>query len=271
MIRTPLRLYRPESVAEATALLDEHGDNAAVLGGGTLLVPALGRGERSVTALIDLGALGLDGITRENDELVVGARATYSRVAESRLCRQHAPLLAEVATRITGGAQLRNQATYGGSACYANPSSDAPAVLVALQARLVAAGTNGSRVIDASAFFTGAFATALAPGELVTHIHVPTADAPYAYEKVKHCEGSWPIVTCTATTTAAGRRAITLGGVCTTPVEVDDADGGDLTDRIVAALQEPWSDALADGSYRAAVAPALARRVLDRLDLGATR
>jgi aerobic carbon-monoxide dehydrogenase medium subunit len=271
MIRTPLRVHRPGSLDEATALLEEHRDDAAVLGGGTVLVPQLGRGERSVTALIDLGALGLDGITREADELVVGARVTYSRVAESRLCQEHAPLLAEVATRITGGVQLRNQATYGGSACYANPSSDAPAVLVALRARLVVAGTDSSRLIDARAFFTGAFATTLAPGELVTHIRVPNAAAPYAYEKVKHCEGSWPIVSCAATTTADGRRAVTLGGVCTTPVEVVDADGGDLTERIAAALREPWSDALADGTYRTAVAPALARRVLDRLDPGATR
>ena len=269
MIRSPLRLHTPDSLEEAAALLQRSA--TGVLGGGTVLVPLLSRGERDLDHVVDLQGLGLDAIQLEQDELAIGARVTYTQLAASATCARHAPLVAEVAAGITGDAQLRNQATLAGSACYANPASDAPAMLVALDARLRTHGSDGPREIPAAAFFQGAFSTALAASEFVTHIVVPRQPGPHVYEKVKLCEGSWPIVTAAAVRAGADRVGITLGGVCTSPAHISDvASPDELADHVIDALTDPWSDELAPAAYRCAIAPRLARRVLARLWKGET-
>jgi CO/xanthine dehydrogenase FAD-binding subunit len=93
---------------------------------------------------------------------------SYTKVASSAVCRDHVPLLADVAAGVTGGAQLRNRGTYAGSACYANPSSDAPAVPMTLDARLRVHGRSGRRDVAAVECFHDAFVTALAPDDEVT-------------------------------------------------------------------------------------------------------
>lgn len=260
MIRTQLRFHTPASVEEAVRLLGEH--ETAVLGGGTVLVPLMSRGERTCFNLIDLRRAGLDSIEDDSDGVVVGARTSYSSLASSPLCRARLPLLAEAASRITGGAQVRNRGTLAGSACYANPGSDAPTVLVALEARLRLQSASGTREIEAADFFRGAFTTALAPTELVSHIVLPYQRGAYAYEKVKFCEGSWPVVTAAVTVGADGERRLTLGGVCPRPVCVPHVALDSVEQQVGESLEPLWSDELAPGAYRGAMAPRLARRVL---------
>lgn len=262
MIRTPLRFHAPTSLEAATQLLDEH--DAAVLGGGTVLVPLMSRGERACSNLIDLRQIGLDGIEDGAGEVVVGARTSYASLASSPVCRARVPLLAEAAAGITGGAQVRNRGTLAGSACYANPSSDAPAVLVALDARLCLQSASGTREIAAADFFRDAFTTALAPNELVSHVIVPHQHGTYAYEKVKFCEGSWPIVSAAVTVDGNGDRHVTLGGVCAKPVRVSHVTLDNVEQQVRQSSEPLWSDELAAGPYRGAVAPGLARRVLSR-------
>jgi aerobic carbon-monoxide dehydrogenase medium subunit len=264
MIRTKLRYHAPTSVPAAVQLLTEHRGRVAVLGGGTILVPMMSRGERNVDHLVDLAQIGLDAITRDGDWLVIGARTTYAAAIDSEPVARAAPLLACAARGITGGAQLRNQATIGGSACLANPASEIPAVLVALRARMSIAGPDGLRHLSAAKFFTGAFATALDDSEFLTGISVPIQEARFGYYKLKHCEGSWPIATAAATL-GAGRYWVTLGGVADTPVRLPAEPEDDLDDRVRAAIPTPWADQLAPASYRRDVAPAVARRALSQL------
>jgi carbon-monoxide dehydrogenase medium subunit len=269
MIRSALRYHDPATVTDACALLAEHGADAAVLGGGTLLVPMMTRGERRPDHLVDLRHLGLGDITEDGGTVRIGARVTYADVSASALLRERVPLLVEMADGITGGAQVRNLATLGGSACYANPASDVPGCLVARGAAMEVHGPDGSREVPAAEFFVDAFTTALGADELLGAFSVPAASGPHGYHKLKLCEGSWPIATAAALTSPAGAVAVTVGGVCATPIRVElDGATDDAGDRILAQLREPWTDELATGDYRRAIAGVIAQRALTAMTEG---
>ena len=89
-----------------------------------------------------------------------------------QLLASELPLLAHVAGQI-GDPQVRHRGTIGGSLAHGDPASDLPAVVLALDATLVARGPSGSREIAAGEFFLGLFETALQPGELLTEIRIP--------------------------------------------------------------------------------------------------
>jgi carbon-monoxide dehydrogenase medium subunit len=272
MIRTRLTHHAPTEIADACALLAEHGEDAAVVGGGTMLVPQMVRGERTVHHAVDLRRLGLHRIALRDGEVAVGAMATYTDVAASAELAEHAALLPIAAAGITGGAQIRNQGTIGGSACYANPASDVPAVLVALRARMQVHGPDGTREVAAEAFFVDAFSSALRRGELLAAVVIPAQTGRVGYEKIKLSESSWPIATAAAVVGDGAEPAVTLGGVARTPLRLDvgalvDGDGtlgdADALEALVRErLTEPWEDELAPGSYRRDIAGAVARRSL---------
>jgi carbon-monoxide dehydrogenase medium subunit len=277
MIRTALRYHRPGTPGEASALLAEHAGDAVVLGGGTMLLPMMGRAEITARHVLDLRGLGLDTITEHTGHVEIGAMATYRHLLTSPILARRVPLLPRMAAGVTGGEQIRNLGTIGGSACFANPSSDVPAVLVALGATLRLHGPAGYRDAAAADFFHGAFATDLADGEFLASLLVPHRRGRTGYHKLKLCEGSWPIVTAVATVDPERDRAeVTVGAALAVPVRIElttllDGDGGlDLggIDALVRhRIDDPWSDVLADGAYRREVAGAIARRaVTESLD-----
>jgi carbon-monoxide dehydrogenase medium subunit len=267
--------HRPVDRDEAVALLASLGAGAMVLGGGTMMVPSLGRREITAKAILDPSRLGLDRIEATPDGgLVLGSRVNYRTLLRSPVVAERAPLLRTIAGGITGGAQIRNQGTIGGSACYANPSSDIPACLCALEARMFLVDAAGERVLDAEEFFRGAFLTARHAGELLTEIEIPTTTAAFGYYKLKLAESSWPIATAVARRDADGARTV-LGGVAATPIRLDDVGppengtGPEEFDAgIAAAIEDPWSDVLASGEYRRQVAGPVARRAWDRIEGG---
>ena len=249
-----MRYTRPSDVDDVTAALAD-GD-AVVVGGGTMVVPDMTHGRVRPAAVVDLAKAGLAGITRGDGEWVIGAMTTYTELERSDV-----PLLATVARGITGGPQIRNRGTVGGSASYANPSSDVPATLVALNARLRLAKAGGVREVAAADFFLGAFRTAREPGEVLTAITVPDTDASVGYLKFKLVEGSWPIVT--AATVVGPTIRVVLGGAAARPVTVEVARESwreQLRPAVDRVLTEPWDDVLAPGHYRARIAPVIAAR-----------
>lgn len=265
MIRTDLHYHRPAEAAEAGALLAEHRGDAVVLGGGTLLLPMLGRAEITAGHVVDLRGLGVDTITEADGAVRVGAMATYTDLATSPLVAARLPVLARMAAGVTGGAQLRNLATAGGSACYGNPSSEVPAVLVALDAELVLCGSAGERRVPAAEFFRGAFSTAREPDEFLATMVFPVREHRAGYHKLKLCEGSWPIVTAAAVA-CDGRLTVTVGAATATPLRVDVDGAADIDPLLQERITAPWSDVLADGGYRKDVSGAVARRALADLE-----
>lgn len=258
MITTRFDYQAPTSIEAAADLLAE-GD-ATIVGGGTWVVPEMTHGARTPARLVDLRHAGLSGVRTENGSTSIGATTTYRDLIASEDIAVRLPLLRTLALGITGGAQIWNRGTVGGSACYANPASDIPAALVALDASLRLHSADGARTVAAADFFVDAFATALKPGEILAEIVIGPVDAS-GYYKFKLCESSWPIVTAAYVRDAASER-VALGGAQATPVrvELDGTAADDVAARADAAVDEPWSDVLASGAYRKSIAGVVAKR-----------
>jgi CO/xanthine dehydrogenase FAD-binding subunit len=266
MIKGAFEYHAPASLHEAAELVASLDGGAAVISGGTWVVPEMTHGVRAPRHVVDLRRAGLGGIRRENGSLVIGTTATYAEVLGS-VGFVDSPALTTMAEGVTGGAQVHNQGTLGGSACYANPGSDVPGALVGLDATLRLTRGGVRRDVAAADFFTGGFSTALEPGELLAEIVVPAlpASGRSGYYKFKLCESSWPIATACCSVAADGSVfRLALGGVSPSPVVVADAAGATDGDAVAAAVRdadfEPWSDALADGSYRGKIAHVVAKR-----------
>jgi len=132
----PFEYHAPESVADVTALLAEHGDDAKVLAGGQSLVPMLALRLTRFEHIIDLNRVDeLRGVERSNGTLTVKSMTRQSAVEHDAAAGTAVPLLAE-AIPLIGHFQIRNRGTIGGSIAHADPASELPAVALALDAEL---------------------------------------------------------------------------------------------------------------------------------------
>jgi carbon-monoxide dehydrogenase medium subunit len=175
----PVTFLRPTSVAEAVAMLAEHGDDAKVVAGSTALTIMLRQRLIEPAALVSIGRLGDDGlrsITRDGDALRIGALVTHRAVERDPLVRETIPVLAETFARVAN-IRVRNQATVGGVVAEADYASDPPAVLLALDAVIEVTGPEGPREIPVADFFVAFYTTALEPTELVIAVRVPIPPA----------------------------------------------------------------------------------------------
>jgi aerobic carbon-monoxide dehydrogenase medium subunit len=194
MIPPAFDYVRPSSVDEAVAALAA-GDEAKVLAGGQSLLPLLRLRLSFPSVLVDLGRLNeLRGVREEAGELVVGAMTTHAEVASSDLVRSRCGLLAAAAATI-GDPAVRHRGTFGGSLAHADPAGDLPAIAVALDATLVAAGPSGRRSIPARDFFADYLSTALQPDEVLVEVRVPVLGEGwgYRYEKFRRVVQAWTI------------------------------------------------------------------------------
>jgi carbon-monoxide dehydrogenase medium subunit len=166
---------RATSVVNALELLVTHGDKAKLLSGGQSLMPAMNLRLISPELLIDIGELAeLRGIALRGDLLVIGALTRHVDLARSSGVATHAPLLTEAISHVAHPA-IRNRGTLGGSLAHADPASELPACMLALNAIIVVRGQAGERRIAAEDFFTGIYETALSAQELLVAVELPLA------------------------------------------------------------------------------------------------
>ena len=152
---------RATSVANALELLVAYGDKAKVLSGGQSLMPAMNLRLISPELIVDIGEITeLRGIAVRGDVLSIGALTRHVDLLRSPEIAAHAPLLTEAAAHVAHPA-IRNRGTLGGSLAHADPASELPASVVALNATIVVRGQTGERRIAAGEFFTGIYETAL--------------------------------------------------------------------------------------------------------------
>src|SRR5262245_5006680 len=163
--------YRAESVAEAGDLLRKH-PGAKLLAGGHSLIPLLKLRLASPPVVIDIGRIDeLKGITASQGTIRIGALTTHAEIASSPVILEQSPALAEAAAQI-GDPAVRNRGTIGGNVAHADPASDLPTVLTALDARFIITGPNGNRTEDAAGFFQGMMTTALGEHDMLTAIEI---------------------------------------------------------------------------------------------------
>jgi len=173
MIPSTFEYFAPATVSEAAELLQRHGESAKLLAGGHSLVPLMKLRLARPQVLIDLGKIDSMAYIREKSGgLAIGAMTRYAEIEISDLVRSRAPALAEAAGMVADP-QVRNMGTLGGNLAHADPSSDLPAVALALGAQLVVSSTGDHRTIDSDDFFVDLLTTSLAPTEILSEIVVP--------------------------------------------------------------------------------------------------
>ncbi len=173
-MKAPAFAYaRPRTLAEAFELLAKHGEQARIIAGGQSLVAVLNLRLAAPDLLVDItGIPGLDGISVVGERLVIGALTRHREIEQSSEVAKHCPLLAQAAPHIAHVA-IRNSGTIGGSIALADPAAEWPACCLALDATFKLVSAQGERRVAAREFFTGLFATALRPAELVAAIEIP--------------------------------------------------------------------------------------------------
>jgi aerobic carbon-monoxide dehydrogenase medium subunit len=197
---------RPTSVADALHLLVAHGDKAKVLSGGQSLMPAMNLRLISPEFIVDIGELAeLRGIGVNGDVLAIGALTRHADVLKSREIATHAPLLRDATCHVAHPA-IRNRGTLGGSLAHADPASELPACMVALDATIIVCGLRGERRIPADEFFTGIYETALSPQELLVTVELPLArkDSAHFFHEFARRHGDYAIVGLAAQAIIAG-------------------------------------------------------------------
>ncbi len=274
--------HRPATAEEAIALMQQHGEGAMLVAGGTFVHGLEVRGLLdSVTALIDIGRLGLGGISREGSTIVLGATTTLAAVAAADFT-SHEPAFGALRDALTyPPPQIRNAGTIGGSVAAAAPLYDIPAALLALGAVVRTTGPKGRRELPLDGFFRGLFESALAPGEIITGVAIPPAPARTAgaFLKLETNANDLAIVSVASQLTldAAGRiaavRIVLGGGVGETYVRATGAEaalaGQQADDKAFAAAAkavggdfEPVSDHRGSAAYRRHIAGVYVRRTL---------
>ena len=196
MIPVKFDYVRPSSVDDAVRALAEGGEDAKVIAGGQSLLPLLRLRLAYPELLVDIGGLSdLRGVRDEGDSLLIGALTTHDEVLRDPLIAAHCGLLAEAAGMVADPA-VRHRGTLGGSLAHADPAADLPAVVVALDATMIAQGPGGERSIGAGEFFEDYLTTSLAANEILTAVRVPKLgpDWGYRYEKFHRTAQAWAIV-----------------------------------------------------------------------------
>lgn len=294
----PFEYHRPTSVDEALSLLEQHGYDAKLLAGGQSLIPAMNFRLAQPAVLIDLNRVaGLAGIgvaasadgdgpdtaaSTATDPLRIMAMTRQREVERSPDVARVAPLLAD-ALPFVAHPQIRNRGTLGGSAAHADPASEIPGVLVALDARLHLRGPSGTRELPARDFFTGLFGTALEPDEMLTAIDLRPLPprTGWAFEELSRRHGDFALAgVATAVTLGADGRCqdarIALFGVGDGPMPADGAVAALIGSTVdAAAIQaaadaastsdiDPPADIHASSEYRRRLVRVLVTRALTR-------
>ena len=275
----PFIFHRARSLDDALALLAEHPD-AKPLAGGQSLIPAMNFRIAQPAALVDLNAVTeLAGITATaTGGLRIGAMTRHLAVERSDLVRAHAPLLFETMPHVAH-TTIRSRGTLGGSLAHADPSAELPAVMTALGARLLLRSKLGERWVDATAFFTGLFATALDAGELLVAIELPArpARSGHAFLEVARRHGDYAlagvavevvltpdglVASARVALLSVGDGPVLVAGGTSLAGTAGDADAILAAAESVRAEVDPPTDIHADAAYRRQLAAVLTRRAL---------
>ena len=166
------KYFEPTTVEECCRILKEYGSDAKILAGGTDIVPRLKNKTWKPEAVVGIFSIpGIDAITVGSDGLELGAAARLRRISLDQSLDKNYKVIKEAAGHVSS-MQIRNIATIGGNACNASPSADAIQGLIAMDAKAVIAGSEGTREVALEDFFTGPGTTVLKPGEFLLKFKV---------------------------------------------------------------------------------------------------
>lgn len=276
-------LLQPRSLPEAVELLQKHGDDARVIGGGTTLIILMKQRALYYPYLVDLEAIpGLDGISRDRDGVHIGALATHRMVELSPVIRRDFPVVADAFSQI-GNVRVRQTASIGGNLAHADYRLDPPPPLLVLNAEVSAFGSNGARTIALKNFFRGMYETTLEASEILTEVKIPPmpANGKAVYLRYSTLSANdWPCLGVAAYWRQENGRCrelrLALGGVAATPLLISGlefANDQKLDDGVIAKIQdavdeqiEPASDLRGSEWYKRRMARLFTKKAIEQLN-----
>jgi carbon-monoxide dehydrogenase medium subunit len=279
MIPPTFDYHAPATLPEAVALLGRFGDEAKILSGGQSLLPLLKLRLAQPAHLVDIGRIpDLDYLKEEGGFLRIGALVREAALEASPLVREKYPILLDTA-RVIADPLVRNLATVAGNLAHGDPANDHPATMLALGAEVVVTGSKGTRTIPVAKLFTGLFATALDPTEVLTEIRVPAPppSSGGAYAKLERKVGDFAtagaaafLVLGAGAITRAGLGLTNLGPVPIRPTEAENYLTGKRPDentfaeagKLAAAATSPSPDRRGAADYKREMARVLMIRAL---------
>ena len=271
----------PTSVAEACALLKQHGGEAKVFAGGAHLTILMKQGLLEPKSLLNIKKIPeLKGIRYdEATGLTIGALVTHRELETSALVKEKFPVLCE-AEREVANIRVRNMGTVGGNLASGEPLTDLAQIFIALDGKAKIAGPTVHRMIPVEELFVDFYTTSLAEDEILTQVVLPPLPAHSGIDYIRFSSSSVvdkpSVGVAVRLTLDSGAETIqtariVLGCVGATPVRARKAEallvGKKLTAELAqeagsVASQEcsPTSDLRGSEHYKRAIVGTLVKR-----------
>ena len=275
--------HQAADLEQAFALLEEHGEDARLMSGGTALVLQMKQRFSQPGHVIGLRRVpGLGAIEETgNGDIRIGAMCTQRQVENHPLVAERLPLVAR-AYACVATPRIRNMATVGGGLAHGDPNQDPPPALIALGASVILSAAGGAqRVLPAEELFLDYFETDVRAGEVITGLIVPPAPAGAGTACLKflpRTADDYATVSVAAVVSADEKGVcrevrIVLGSVGLTPIRATAAEdalrGQPLTDEVIgeaaATVQDavdPLDDHRGSAEYKSEMAEVFTRRAV---------
>lgn len=280
MIPQSFQYESPGSLQEAIQLLHQYGDEAKILSGGHSLIPMMKLRFATPGVLVDINNIpGLSHINIEDGKMKIGALTREAELEHSETLLKVFPIFKDV-TKLIADPQVRNRGTLGGNLAHGDAANDHPAVMLALNATVIATGAEGERAIPIDEFFHGFYMTALEPGEILTEIQIPIppAGTGSAYHKLERKVGDYATAGVAVQITLGDDGIVKAAGIGLTnvnplPMRASRSEealiGKPLTEESIAAAAQyasedcsPTADLRGTEEYKRAMVGVLVKRMI---------
>jgi len=228
--------YAPGSIFKqitGSAALQEGGDLARILSGGTDVIVQVREGRRTCGMLIDIKEVPeANQLSFDPDRgLTMGAAAPCYKIYTNETIRRVYPALVDSSSLI-GGVQIQSRASLGGNLCNASPAADSIPTLIALEGTCRIEGQQGTRTLAVEEFWVGPGRNVLQAGELLVSFHFPAPRArsgAFFLRFIPRNEMDIAVVNAAANVQLSQRRdtiewaRIAVGAVAPTPLLLTEA------------------------------------------------
>lgn len=271
----------PKTVAEACALLKQHGGEAKVFAGGAHLTILMKQGLLEPKSLVNIKKIPeLKGIRYDAATgLTIGALVTHRELETSALVKEKFPVLC-AAEREVANIRVRNMGTVGGNLASGEPLTDLAQIFIALDGKVKIAGPTVHRMIPIEELFVDFYTTSLAEDEILTQVVLPPLPARSGIDYIrfssssvvdKPAAGVAVRLTLDSGAEMIQTARIVLGCVGATPVRARKAEALLIGNKLSAELAQeagstasqecsPTSDLRGSEKYKRAIVKTLVKR-----------
>lgn len=274
-------LFMPESIEQVVDCLGKHGNNAAVMAGGTDLMVRMKSGFSPEYVVSLSNVPGLDHVIYDEDKgLTIGAMATLNQVLESRDVKDNYPALHKSAYE-NGTEQTRNVATVVGNILNASPAGDCACAILALGGYVVLHGPDGSRQVNIDDFWINYRETEKKTDEFAVEVVIhPSKNSKSSFSALTRTKKDLAKINAAAAITMekniCSKARLAMGAVGPTHIRLKKCEalleGHEINDDILERIVElapteinPIDDVRSSAEYRRSVSGVLMKKVIKEI------